>query len=410
MRRVCILLSLLPLLLFHVSAATTTTAQDLTISSFCQSHCGETAIPYPFGIGKGCYLSEWYEIICNNTSGNPVLFLSRMNREVVNISLRGDFSYEFGSVRIKTPITSSGCSDGEESSSTLNVTGSPFFLTGRNSLVAVGCNNRAVMTNVEPQIGGCESICHEGLDSKGQNTGCNGYRCCQAKIPTARLQLIGVRIERVDGNITGKTCRVAFLTDETYSPSNITQPELLYAKGQAVVELGWFVDMSDNLSENSFEGCLNVTEAGSYSSETGCICFYGYYSERSYRSCRCNNGYRGNPYLSSECRDIDECEENTVEVRNSCRGKRCVNHQGYYTCEGKKTWPIVLGFGVLLSAIGAWWLYKFIRRQKKMNRAKGLFNRNEGLLLQQRLTATEGNVEDVEMDGMDNDKQGISKI
>ncbi|XP_010545975.1 PREDICTED: wall-associated receptor kinase-like 22 [Tarenaya hassleriana] len=388
----CILLSLLSLL-FRFSAATT--APELSFSSDCRSECGGITIPYPFGIGKGCYLSEWYEIVCNSTSGNPAPFLSRMNREVVNISLERGFSSNFGSVRIKAPITSSGCSDGEEFSSTLDVTGSPFFLTTRNSLVAVGCNNKAVMTNVEPQIGGCESVCDVRFAARGQNTSCNGYRCCEARIATS-LQLIGVRIEDVDGNITGKTCRVAFLTDEAYSPSNITQPELLYSKGQATVELGWFVDMSDNVSVNS-ASCLNVTEARGYSAANGCICLYGYSFGRSYRSCSCNSGYKGNPYLSSGCSDINECEENTVEVRDNCRGKSCVNHPGYYSCEEKKTWPIIVGvcvgFGVLLLAIGAWWLYKFIKKQKKINRMKRFFKRNGGLLLQQQLTATEGNIE-----------------
>ncbi|CAL9215193.1 unnamed protein product [Arabidopsis halleri] len=217
---ICALLSLL-VLLIHCSIAAT--AQDLTVLSSCQSHCGGIAIPYPFGIGKDCYLdnNKWYEVICNRTSGNPVPILNSINRELVNISLPDDSSDSFGLIRIKNPVTSSGCSNMEELSLVLNVTRSPFFLTGHNTLVAVGCNNKASMTDVKQQIGGCESTCDAGFGQRGQNTSCNGYRCCQAKIPSDRLQQIGIKIESLD--------------DEAYSPLNITEPELFYDKGYATV-------------------------------------------------------------------------------------------------------------------------------------------------------------------------------
>lgn len=300
---ICALLSLL-VLLIHCSIAATT--QDLTVLSSCQSHCGEIAIPYPFGIGKDCYLdnNEWYEVICNRTSGNPVPILNSINRELVNISLPDDSSDSFGLIRIKNPVTSSGCSNMEELSLVLNVTRSPFFLTGHNTLVAVGCNNKASMTDVKQQIGGCESTCDAGFGQRGQNTSCNGYRCCQAKIPSDRLQQIGIKIESLDGNTTKSAgCRVAFLTDEAYSPLNITEPELFYDKGYATVELGWFIDRLHNMSVDTGV-CYSITEGThgwSYSNYEACICRYGKYLERSYRSCRCNSGYRGNPYLPSGC-------------------------------------------------------------------------------------------------------------
>jgi len=52
---------------------------------------------------------------------------------------------------------------------------------------------------------------------------------------------------------------------------------------------------------------------------------------------------------------------------------------------------ISLGFGLLV-AIGAWWLYKFIRKQREVKRKK--FSKlNGGLLMQQQLVSNEGNIE-----------------
>ncbi|WZZ57709.1 hypothetical protein YC2023_057816 [Brassica napus] len=126
-----------------------------THPDLCNRVCGGIEIPFPFGIdGNDCYLNPWYEVVCNSS----VPFLSRINREVVNISLQN------GVLLIKDYVSSSGCSrsrQGPGNSQPLNISGqgSPFFLTDTNHLVAVGCNTRAVMTDIQPQIIGCETSC-----------------------------------------------------------------------------------------------------------------------------------------------------------------------------------------------------------------------------------------------------------
>ena len=50
--------------------------------------------------------------------------------------------------------------------------------------------------------------------------------------------------------------------------------------------------------------------------------------------------------------------------------------------------------GVLfLLLIGLWWLYKFIKRRRKIKRKQKFFKRNGGLLLRQELSSNEGNIE-----------------
>lgn len=276
----------------------------------CNRVCGGLSIPFPFGVGKDCYLNPWYEAVCKS---NSVPVLSRINRELVNIYLPDDHVYySYGVVHIKGPVTSSGCSTGSSQPLTpppLSVTGqgSPYFFTDKNQLVAVGCNAKAVMTDIKSQIIGCKSTCNERNSSQEvRNKICSGDKCCQTRIPEGEPQVLGVDLEIPEGNNNTREggCNVAFLTSEKYSSVNVTEPEQFHSDGYAVVELGWYFDTSDTRVPNPV-GCLNVSDPsqnGGYSSETSCICSYGYFYGFSYRNCYCNSmGYTGNPFLPGGC-------------------------------------------------------------------------------------------------------------
>lgn len=320
-------------------------------SSSCTPKCGDIQIPFPFGIETGCYLDEWYQIDCqrNAISGKDFPLLRKINMEVVNISLPAanydGFFYrtpKFASVRVKSPITSVGCaSDGKEFRSTLNLTNTPFFLGEQNSLVAVGCNNKASLTYVEPKMVGCESTCTtsnksqripffdkvgcsrsnysniEGIlptsyipvcnttKKEVEDTICNGNGCCLAQAPEGAKQLIGVTITNSsNGNLTtGGECRVAFLTDEVYTLSNVTKPESFFSKGYATVSLGWFIQTRNHSFLPSLD-CQNREEfVKPYFRKrtTKCICDNSTISGISYASCACFGGFRGNPYLFDNC-------------------------------------------------------------------------------------------------------------
>ncbi|KAG2323868.1 hypothetical protein Bca52824_006596 [Brassica carinata] len=99
----CIIASVLTLLISNSSAATPPNSNS---SSSCSRTCGGISIPFPFGIGgKDCYLNNWYEVVCNSTSGSGITvpFLSRLNMEVVNIILP-DYQ-PYGVVHVKGPVT-----------------------------------------------------------------------------------------------------------------------------------------------------------------------------------------------------------------------------------------------------------------------------------------------------------------
>ncbi|CAN6999869.1 unnamed protein product [Brassica oleracea var. botrytis] len=388
----CILLSLLTLLI---------TAKNLDpSSSLCNRFCGGISIPFPFGIGpKHCYLNGWYEVVCNTTTSLSTPFLSKINRELMSIRLRKTIDSTQGVFHIKSPVTSSGCSQRDEKPLPLNLTGkgSPFFITQSNRLVSVGCDTRALVTDLESQIIGCESSCDRNKSRLGLGKICGGYRCCQAMITADRPQVIGVDLESSAGGNT-TLCKVAFLTKETYSPANVIQPEQISSNGFTVIELGWFFDASVTQLAKPV-GCFNLTGDDYDTSESSCVCEYSYLSGFGHSSCFCNDGYEGNPYLQGGCVDIDECEGELGQSR--CGGQTCVNVPGSFRCVPKKTEKIkpviqglVIGLTLLFLVLGIWGLIKLVKKKRKIIRKREFFKRNGGLLLKQQLNTEEGgNVE-----------------
>ncbi|KAH0919129.1 hypothetical protein HID58_026789 [Brassica napus] len=411
---------------------------DLTVARSCSSHCGGIQIPYPFGIGEGCYLNKWYEIKCdhNNSlsvSGKLVPVLSVIGKEVVNISLpetlfsHGSDSLPYGKVQIRNPMTSKGCSSNEqESTSLLNLTGSPFYVSDSNTLIAIGCSNRASLTNIEPSIVGCFSSClptnrtasQDYLETVNCNTksyfveenygycgerryinetNCNGNRCCKASMPSSIQQVVGVTID--DNPTTRGGCKVAFLTyDQAYSLLDGSDPNLVLAKRYSTVELGWFIHTTNLSSFVDSLRCMpmreyqNLRNSEHYRLTYGisCACDYNSSSPND-ASCRCNRGYMGNPYIPGGCKDINEC----TSVDN-CWGGTCVNLQGSFNCVYSNH-RLAIGFGSsfgsLIFIVGIYGLYRFIRKQRRLNQKKKFFKRNGGLLLQQQLTSTKGSVD-----------------
>ncbi|KAL1213012.1 Wall-associated receptor kinase-like 9 [Cardamine amara subsp. amara] len=385
-----------------------TRTAELTISSSCQSHCGKISIPYPFGIGNGCYLNEWYEVQCNHsTSRKFVPFLPKINREVVEINFPRPLNFLdeyynlFGSIRIKTKITSMGCSggDGENLEEVFNFTGSPFSIGEKNMLMAFGCNNKATLTNIDPKIVGCVSTCNiTTVQLFPAVINCFDYQCCNASTPTEVGQVIGVKIESADGNKTRQGCNVAFLTDEHDQPSlwrNKTDPRKLHGGKYATIQLKWRV-ITTNLSFQESLGCPE-----NFDSTRPCYCEWVADDELLFIRCACTYGYEGNPYIINGCKDFDECKQLKEDGRPEfCtnRGQTCQNIPGSYQCVVKKskTFLIYIGVSIGLSlvivSVGIW-LYKYMKKYKRTNLKKKFFKRNGGILLQQQMVSREGHVE-----------------
>ncbi|KAL4598851.1 hypothetical protein ACB092_11G086900 [Castanea dentata] len=360
----------------------------------CQADCGSvTDIPYPFGIGLGCYMDDWFEIVCNRTKA----FLKRINMEVLQVTISSNESMT-GMVLVKSPIIYWNCYN-NRSGGTVNLTGSPFvFSSYVNEFTAVGCDNFATMTAIEPMVVGCKSECNGS--NRSEELKCSGINCCQSTIPS-RLQVFSAEFRSKNFRNPRKECKYAFLVYQQWFRSNMMDPTSVLNWGYAPVALDWAI--YKNLIQNSKE-MFELMRRRSESNIVDCYayCEDGWYDLRYPRnlnwslfSCNCATGYKGNPYLS--CQDINECED---PKRHTCQNKwDCQNTEGSYNCNKRKSrMKIVVivistSLGVLSLLIITWWLYKVIKKRNEIKLKEKFFKRNGGLLLQQQLSSGENNVQ-----------------
>uniref|UniRef100_A0A0D3BHU9 Protein kinase domain-containing protein n=1 Tax=Brassica oleracea var. oleracea TaxID=109376 RepID=A0A0D3BHU9_BRAOL len=296
----------------------------------CIDQCNRAGVrvPYPFGIGKGCYKSKWFEVVCNHSLHLSFPFLPSIGLDVISFSLTDDFIYEDRShksngFQIQSPRKTSGCSYGKKDVQSLNLTGSPFFISDNNKFTAVGCNIKAMMVGTGPQIVGCEARCgKETRYYKDADKSCVGYKCCQTKIPPG-LQVYDSTVEKLE---PGKNvCQEAYLSREDFSTYTLTSPDLT-ENVIVTMDLEWRLEVPPNI----------VPKSSHCEISTSVIRTDDQYKYQ----CRCRSGYEGNPYLPGGC-------------------------QGG-----------TLSSGLFLIAVGTWWLCKVNKKQKAAKQKRKFFKRN----------------------------------
>ncbi|CAI9285272.1 unnamed protein product [Lactuca saligna] len=120
----------------------------------------------------------------------------------------------------------------------------------------------------------------------------------------------------------------------------------------------------------------------------------------------CNKGYQGNPYLHNGCQDINKCEDNSIYP---CYG-RCINSPGNYSCTclqeyedevnkkygcrpvaNQSKFPVVVFsvdlVGIILSLAGITGIFFSIKKRKLMKQREKFFEKNDGVLLKQKLNS-----------------------
>ncbi|XP_031379794.1 wall-associated receptor kinase-like 22 [Punica granatum] len=244
-----------------------------------------------------------------------------------------------------------------------------------------------MINNTGSRIVGCRTKCPGGNISKFSDcTGSNG--CCSSSIYSQMvLQEFSVSFDE-DGLSTGRdqACNYAFLAKDSLTKE--TDIYGLLSGGYMQGLLDWGV--ADN-------GGLQVT-CGENDSHPSGSCFRGHSDKLTdgLRIYYCSKGYVGNPYLIDGCQDINECEDPDL---NHCP-IGCENTAGSFHCKhSSNTIKLALmigigtGIGILLLLLLGWWLHKIGKKREEIKRKEKFFKRNGGVLLQQQLSAPEGNVE-----------------
>ncbi|KAJ3684060.1 hypothetical protein LUZ61_013224 [Rhynchospora tenuis] len=308
---------LLLLVLASESANVTTYPFSIAMPG-CPNNCGGVPIPYPFGIGPGCYLSEDFEVSCNAT--NDSISTPYIGRNVVIL----DISLSLGRARINSPISSqcynSTNKTDEYNDWSGNLSDSPYrFNHEKNKFLVIGCDTLAYITFSNGRnyyVGGCVSRC-SSLESL-TNGSCSGIGCCQTAIPKG-TNFISVNFDGRYNNskvYNFSRCGYALLMEDdgfTFNTNYISTDEL-YGQNMSVV-IDWVI------------GNTTCDIAKANKSSYACISDYSVCSNSASGPgylCNCSTGYQGNPYLQGGCQDIDECAN-----ENSCsRPGKCHNTQG----------------------------------------------------------------------------------
>ncbi|CAN6270879.1 unnamed protein product [Urochloa humidicola] len=157
----------------------------------CLTSCGDVSVPYPFGIGDGCYHSTGFNLTCDGTQGWPRLLLGTATADDGLFRVTG-ISLQDATVSVQTPLNAALEVDGDAIAWGEGLLGAdgPFSLSyERNEFTLMGCNVEAAL------IGGgdgasCTSFCNREGPAlyvwDFPRDKCCGMGCCAAPIGMGR--------------------------------------------------------------------------------------------------------------------------------------------------------------------------------------------------------------------------------
>ncbi|KAI6697094.1 hypothetical protein NL676_017213 [Syzygium grande] len=204
------------------AAAAESSPQSLTWPG-CPDKCGNlTNIPYPFGIGLGCFLDPRFEIDCQQTHGISTPVLKNLSVVVLHIWLPS--SSAPGLITVSQPILYShlNCSTNQQNDAPVDLSASNSvfrYSQIHNYFVAGGCDSLALMagTDTPRAVVGCMSSCG-GNRTLGFNKCSSGTGCCMTSIPDV-ISKYSVEFKTLNGKTITPgdvECRYAFLVAKTW--------------------------------------------------------------------------------------------------------------------------------------------------------------------------------------------------
>ncbi|KAI3977122.1 hypothetical protein MKX01_042812 [Papaver californicum] len=384
------------------------TASEVVAKPGCQDRCGNVSIPYPFGIGPGCFIGKKFEIKCNNSESR----YGGLN--VTNISVLD------GQMTIESYIAST-CTEHQYGRASLTLSKFTMSYT-KNKLISIGCDTLAYINGNTPIGDGCSDCSRNDEDTADGS--CNGMGCCKTSISDGlRKSNVTVEREYPRKNLSfDNPCSYAFVAEETSFSfsSSFLQDFKNNGTGSVPLVIDWTIGY-----DTCDEAARNVT---SYACGPNTVCKPGNNIAPGYL-CNCKTGYTGNPYFDTStgghCQDINECH-GIHDTRCGREGNICNNTEGGYTCpcrEGfypsyvgndgipdcksnsnnsnsvnSKSDMIVIGVSLglglpIVILVISIWLYWGYRKRKHMQLKEQFFKQNGGLILNQLLDEREEDIE-----------------
>ncbi|CAL4984551.1 unnamed protein product [Urochloa decumbens] len=303
----------------------------LTIQPGCQASCGGVDVPYPFGIGAGCFRAG-FEIACvkgtlpvlaGTSPAVPVLSLSVMPRPEARVMLPVGYQC-YNKTGEATDDFSCGTVD-------LNPAGVYRISNTYNELFVLGCFTTGY-TNSGPRgryrymfYAGCLAYCN---DSRSARDGeCAGIGCCHVDIPPG---LTDNKMKFESGwtrhPMEFSPCDYGFIVEKGAYSFRVADLQMDVTQASMPLRLDWAI--RDSTGSSMSKSCAQAANNPGYSCKSDhseCVDSTngpGYV-------CNCTKGYEGNPYLKEGCTNMNECERSREEF--PCHGE-CHDTEGSYDC------------------------------------------------------------------------------
>ncbi|KAJ4754124.1 Wall-associated kinase family protein [Rhynchospora pubera] len=320
----------------------------------CPAKCGNITVPYPFGMGTGCY-RKGFGVRCNKSTVPPRAFLiPYLNRY---------FDVELMDINL---------------------------------------------TSAEAR---CISNCKDLSSTTGDGGSCNGEGCCQTAIPAGISHYVVKWGKKYNMAWRFNPCNYAMLVEDGWYEFHVRDLIGLdfyeRNKNGVPVVLDWAI-RDNGTCQNGVE---KSPKAACLSNHSFC---YNTSNGEGYL-CQCRMGYEGNPYLPGGCIDIDECK--SLDKYPCSANAICINTDGNFTCSCVKgthgnpyvedgncikkpekfPYRVAIGLAIGLgvgTGFSAFLLYfairkriKLLEKSKKEKMEQKFFNQNKGFLLQQRIAS-----------------------
>ncbi|GKV04882.1 hypothetical protein SLEP1_g16978 [Rubroshorea leprosula] len=325
-------------------SSTVTVRSNISLEN-CPQTCGDVSVPFPFGFGRPeCAKNSSFLLECNQSSS-----LLYGNIPINNISL------EDGTITGIIYAVSYNCHRQKGRSRSVRNFKQQHIRLDRwiisptyNKVIGLGCNNMAIVADRDGALGSaCVSFCNDSADIRIDGS-CSGLGCCRTSIPkhVDQVNISAFTISLNNRSVPDVSpCNYAFVVANSFNISKINplgQWETVPLQLPVVFE--WVI--------GDHQGCQDYCGLNAECSHSD--------AGGGFR-CLCKPGFIGNPYLPLGCQGIS------------------------------------LGFTVVCLVIGAWWLSKMLKKRRKMKLRSQFFKQNGGLLLQQQLSSTKGNVENTKI-------------
>ncbi|KAJ4772084.1 Wall-associated kinase family protein [Rhynchospora pubera] len=319
--------------------------------SHCPSKCGDFDLTdvYPFGIGEGCF-RPGFELICNNQTEPPVLFLGDGSTKIVDFSIHSAHNYVLVDSPVYIPPQGAISYNGS-----WKVPGQSFTIDYDRgaSFTISGCGVQAFVFGDYPNalIGSCATDCATNEHYVYE---------CYISIPGGT-----------------KDFHLEMTPSETQNKSNMDNVRaVLGTDDNPGLVLSWRITDTPSCKEAEQDQATYACLSAHSECEDVAQEIYGY-------SCYCSGHYAGNPYRTDGCQGIVCMPGEKADPKDG----KCIKN-------GKSPLlGILIGVGscsaTLLFVFCARLVVNRLRRKNQIRTRNTNFSKNQGLLLQQLISSEE---------------------